>query len=392
MKRPETLSGSTTRVALMDSRPPRRPDSSAGRPIALPPPPGRLAREADARAKVERLTALARGFKRPLILTHDNPDPDSLASALALAQLFKDVCGLEATVGFGGIVGRAENKALIKVLKLPVVPLHKLDLADFDLRCLVDTQPSMGNHSLPLDPFPQVVIDHHPPRDETARAAFADVGGGYGATCTVLVEYLRAAGLEPTVEVATALFYGIKADTRDLGRQTDDADVEAYLWLFPRADKQALAQVEHPPLPAEYFRLYQRALRSARVHGDAVVADLGEAYAPDLVPQVAEHLMSLEGMKWSLAYARYEGTLYFSMRVRDRRMNAGKLIREICEARGGSAGGHGSMAGARIPLPKRGGRKLIDELLQRFLVEFGADESKADLIGVPLLEYGLQGD
>jgi nanoRNase/pAp phosphatase (c-di-AMP/oligoRNAs hydrolase) len=275
------------------------------------------------------------------------------------------------------------------VLKIPIVPVSRLVFSEYDLIALVDTQPSMGNHSLPPTAFPDVVIDHHPPRDESWGAAFAEVGGEYGATSTILVEYLRAAGLTPTAEVATALFYGIKADTRDLGRMTEQVDMSAYLYLFPLADKAALAQIEYPALPPEYFRLYAKALKKARVFGDAVAVDLGEIYTPDMVAEIADHLMSLEGMKWSLAYASYDGQLFFSLRVRDRRMNAGRLIREITEAKGGSAGGHGAMAGARLPLPpgKTQQTKLKNGILRAFLKEFGTPKAR----GVALLKLRDEG-
>ncbi len=371
----------------MESRSGRRPNSNPHRLVGATVEPVEGGGPADpslTRSKVERLVQLASHHQRPLILTHDNPDPDSLASAVALAQIFEARCGLESRIAFGGIVGRAENLTMIRQLRLPVVPVARVVFDEHDLICMVDTQPSMGNHSLPARYFPDVVIDHHPPREESWSASYADVGGDYGATSTILVEYLRSVGLTPTAEVATALFYGIKSDTRDLGRETEPTDVSSYLYLFPLCDKQALAAIEHPLLPADYFRLYHLAMEKARVYGDAIAVDLGNIYTPDMVAEIAEHLLSLEGMKWSLAYAAYENQLFFSLRVRDRRMNAGRLIREICEAKGGSAGGHGSMAGARLPLPPsqaaRG--KLKKQILRRFLAEFGAP----DQTGVPLLD------
>jgi nanoRNase/pAp phosphatase (c-di-AMP/oligoRNAs hydrolase) len=335
------------------------------------------------RMKLDRLVAYAKGHKKGLILTHDNPDPDSLASAVALAHLLENLAGVPAVVAYGGIVGRAENRALVRVLKLPVVPISRIVFEDHDLICMVDTQPEQGNHSLPARHFPDVVIDHHPERPETRLAPIADVGGEIGATSTVVVEYFRASGLEMTPTIATALYYGIKADTRDLGRQTTPADVDAYLWLFPMVDKQALGEIEHPRLPIEYFRLYHTAIERALVYDHAVVCDLAEIYAPDMVAEVAERFMFLDDVKWSLAYGEYERQLYFSLRTSDRRMNAGRLIREVIEERGGSAGGHGSMAGARIPL--RGLRpaervKLKAELVARFIKEFGIKARKGKKI------------
>lgn len=356
------------------------PDNARGAPL-----PGSVAR-LTSREKLEHLAKVAKGHKRALVLTHDNPDPDSLASAVALAHLLEMRTPVEADVGYGGIIGRAENMAFVKVLHLPVTPISQVQFNDYDLFALVDTQPSVGNHSLPAAVRADIVIDHHPMRDESLRAPYADVGGDFGATSTMLVEYLRAARLEPDPELATALFYGIKADTRDLGRQTTGIDVDSYLWLFPRTDKHLLGQIEHPDLPAQYFQLYHTAYERAKVYGDAaIVTDLSEVYSPDMVAEVAERLSFLEGMKWSLAYGSYRSQLYFSLRTKDRRMNAGRLIREVCVNRSGSSGGHGSMAGARIPLwGTRAQRAALKrEVVKDFLDRFGIKRERP----VPLLEY-----
>ncbi len=326
------------------------------------------------RAKLDRLVHYARSHEKALILTHDNPDPDSIAAGVALAYLLGKLAGVEAIVAYGGIVGRSENRALVKVLKLPVVPVSRVEFDDYDLICMVDTQPEQGNHSLPARHFPDVVIDHHPERPDSHLAPIADVGGPIGATSTLVAEYFRAAGLKVPTDVATALFYGIKADTRDLGRQTTKQDVEAYLWLFPMTDKDALGEIEHPKLPDDYFVLYHTAIERAQVFEDVVVCDLGEIYAPDMVAEVAERFMYLEGMRWSLAYAEYDDAVFYSVRTSDRRMNAGRLIREVIEAKGGSAGGHGTMAGARLPVKGLSGaarKRLRDDVVRDFLDAFG---------------------
>ena len=337
------------------------------------------------REKLDKLVAYARGHRRALILTHDNPDPDSLASGVALAWLLEALAGVEAQVAFGGIIGRAENRALIRVLRLPVVPIGRVDFDDYDLICMVDTQPEQGNHSLPRQRFPDVVIDHHPMRPESHLAPIADVGGPIGATSTVVVEYVRASRLEIPASIATALLYGIKADTRDLGRQTTPQDVDAYLWLFERSDKEALGAIEHPPLSREYFALSHTAVARAQVYQGAVVLPLGALYAPDMVAEVAERFLHLEGMRWSLAWGEYQGDLYYSLRTSDRRANAGRLIREVIERRGGSAGGHGSMAGARLPLPGRGKARraaFAAEVVEDVLTAFGVKGRAADrLVG-----------
>jgi nanoRNase/pAp phosphatase (c-di-AMP/oligoRNAs hydrolase) len=324
-------------------------------------------------ARLDRLLALAKGKRSALILTHDNPDPDSIAAGVALAWLFKRLARVEATVAYGGIIGRAENLALVKVLHLPLVPVSRIAFDEHDLVCMVDTQPDQGNHSLPAGVHVDVVIDHHPRRPETGRAAFADVGGPIGATSTVVAEYVRASRLRLPPRIATALFYGIKADTRDLGRMTTQKDVDAYLWLFPMSDKDALRAIEYPRLPASYYRLQHAALERLEIWGDAAIVDVGDLYAPDMVAEVAERFHLLEGARWSLAFGRFAGALWFSLRTSDLRSNAGRTIRRVIEERGGSAGGHGSMAGARLPvegLSQAAEGRLKAALVKAFLRAF----------------------
>lgn len=328
-----------------------------------------------AKGKIERLIKLFRGRQRALVLTHDNPDPDSMAAAWALALVLTERVGVPAEIAYGGIIGRAENAAFVKTLKIPINHVEDVDLSAFDLFAIVDTQQGVGNYALPESTVADIVVDHHPVREEEITNPFADVGGEYGATSTMLTEYVRAARIEPSPELATALYYGIKADTRDLGRQTRDPDVDCYLWLFPRIDRDLLSQIEHPKLPMRYFRLYHAAIEKARIYSQAVITDLGDVYSPDLVAEVAERLSFIEDTKWSLAFGSFRSQLFLSLRVSDRRMNAGRLIRETCASFGGSAGGHGSMAGARLPLAGRKAQReaFKRELVRRFKEAFGVE-------------------
>ncbi len=321
------------------------------------------------RDRLRHLLQVAKGHQRAIVLTHDNPDPDAVASACGLAHLLTRCAGVAATPAYGGIIGRAENKAMLKVLHLPIQPLSKVEHQPRDLVCLVDTQPEVGNYSLGSNNLPKLVIDHHPPRPASLLTAFHDVGGPAGATSTMVTQYLRAAKLVPGPQLATALFYGIKSDTRDLGREYSAADVDCYNWLFPLIDKPALSRIEHPSVPARYFEAYHRAYERARLYGggEAVVVDMGEVYVPEIVPEVAEKLVSLDGSRWSLATGSYKGELYLSLRLNDKRVNAGKLVREVCAPLGGSAGGHGAMAGARVPLRGRSPELLAADIFNAFL-------------------------
>ncbi len=320
--------------------------------------------------RVERLIQAVRPKKRMVILTHDNPDPDSIASAMGLQHLIANCTQCEVDVAFGGFIGRAENRAMIRHLHIDMLHASRLDWDSYDASGLVDSQPGAKNHSHPIERLPTVVIDHHPPREETAGCEFADVGGDYGSTTTKVVEYLRSANLPIDQTLATALFYGVKSDTRDLGREANSADLSAYRFLIDRADLPILSEIEHPQVPREYFHAMVTAFRRARVFDSAVVvANLGEVYTPDLCAEISDRLLQADGIRWSLALGIYGDQLYCSIRTRDRRRNAGKLIAEVITERG-MAGGHGSMAGARQPLVGQGARArraTSQQVIRRFL-------------------------
>jgi nanoRNase/pAp phosphatase (c-di-AMP/oligoRNAs hydrolase) len=199
--------------------------------------------------RVKGLLKAVNGGARALICTHDNPDPDSIASAFALGRLLEARKGLEFTLVYGGVLGRAENRAMVRLLKVPLIPISRVDMRDYDVLALVDTQPEIGNHSLTPQACEEkkvICIDHHPARLLAREAVFRDVGGEYGATSTVLTAYLEAAGVIPDRPLATALFYGIKSDTRDLGRETSQADVWAYSHLASLTDMSLVSAIEHP--------------------------------------------------------------------------------------------------------------------------------------------------
>ncbi|MGZ6080616.1 MAG: DHH family phosphoesterase, partial [Myxococcaceae bacterium] len=144
---------------------PSASSSSTRSKVEDPPSPERVLAELPVRSKLDELLKLARGRKRVLVLTHDNPDPDSIASAVALAFLLEKRAGVEARVVYGGIIGRSENLALVKVLRLPIAPVSQVVFDEHDLLALVDTQAPVGNHSVPARYPVEVVLDHHPLRD-----------------------------------------------------------------------------------------------------------------------------------------------------------------------------------------------------------------------------------
>lgn len=332
--------------------------------------------EPKAAARLDELSSVLADARRLVILTHDNPDPDALASALALLEVAHEISGATARIGFGGIVGRAENRTMVRELDLPVTPFRDLHFDEFDHIALVDTQPGTGNNSLPEDRTADVVVDHHPLREETRRSAFLDVRPDVGATCTIMTEYLRAAAIPLEGALATALFYGVQSETQDLGREATREDMEASLTLYPAANRELLARIRYPRVPREYFRSLHRSLERARTRGPVVISMLGNLDYPDLVAELADLYLRLEGVEWSFCLGRFEGDLLISVRTTQQDAAAGEILRNVVGAEG-SAGGHGMTAGARVPvaqLSAEDARLRGEELVTRFLKELGVED------------------
>ena len=280
------------------------------------------------------------------VFMHDNPDPDSMASAWGLARLLEVELGARVTLVLGGIVGRAENRAMVDELSIPLVPQHQLDVAQFEAIAVVDSQPGTGNNSLPQDRSIDIIVDHHPAR-ALAQAPWCDIRADMGATSTIILQYLRERAVTLDSQLATALFYALKTETRDLGREATGAERAAYLHLVSLVDHDKLYRICHPKVPKEHFVALDSAIRSARVYGDVVVANLDELFYPDLVAEIADMLLPLDSARFALCAGRYKGKVYVSLRTEVADTRAGGLIRKIIGA-DGAAGGHGTMAGGSL--------------------------------------------
>src|SRR3989442_10995942 len=176
------------------------------------------------------LTSLLQALDRPgplVILPHDNPDPDALASAAALKYIVTTLLKKEAHIALGGIVGRAENRAMLTYLNITLVPVGEMAFKRNTAVVLVDTQPGRINNSLPEGIVPTAVIDHHPAYGDYPGGPFLDLRDQYGATSTIVTEYLRGSKLVPEPEIAAARFYGIPPEAQDLGRAAPGADLQA---------------------------------------------------------------------------------------------------------------------------------------------------------------------
>ncbi len=265
-------------------------------------------------------------------------------------------------ISFGGFVGRAENRAMVRYLNINMVPFVLLDVEEFDKIILVDSFPGKGNISLPASTVVHAVIDHHPAPPDTKITFFHDIRKEIGATSTLVTKYLLAAGCPIPSQLATALFYGIKTDTGDMRRDVSAYDLESYKYLFDSIDHELLSYIEYPDRDIEFFRLLQRAAESAVSFDSLGYTHLGSVSSPDYIAEMADLFYSLEKIEWFICSGIFKNQIFFSIRSKNIR-TAGIHAEELAHQLGGSGGGHGRAAAGRIQL-------LPDETINKKIEQF----------------------
>lgn len=337
-------------------------------------------------SRTQALRELLRRRKRLLVLTHNNPDPDSLGGAVGLQEFANLAAGIPSRLAITGKILRAENQAMVRELGLEMDRLEALQLADFDCVALVDTQPGFGHTFLPDGLAVDIVIDHHVCADAKVGpgdVGFYDVRPEIGATSSIVAGHLLEAGLQPSWQAATAMFYGIRTDTADLSRNVSDLDIAAYDFLSPRIDRKRLASITNPRLPVAYFQALKQALGKVRLYDGLTLCSLGRTSSAEMVAEVADMLLRMEGVQAVFCGGLVGTTYYVSVRT-DIGIDAWSLIRAGMEGEAGSCGGHGSVAGGSIQLEgadPRALRRLERRLERSVLRAMGAEGGNAAVLG-----------
>ncbi|MBI4607910.1 MAG: bifunctional oligoribonuclease/PAP phosphatase NrnA [Candidatus Rokubacteria bacterium] len=320
------------------------------------------------RARVERIRQHFESAERVLIMMQDDPDPDAIASALALRTLLGRNKASAPIATFGTIT-RPENLALCKLLEIEVEEIQSRALDAYDRVAMVDTQPGFFEERFDAV---DLVIDHHP-EDRTVKVLLKDIRPAYGATSTILTEYLRAAEVKVTQRLATALLYGIKADTLHLERGATRADMEAFAFLYLLANHNALRRIERPELPPEALDILAHGLARRQILRGVLFSHLGSVGQGSLIPQFADLFLQVAGIEWSVVSGVVNGELHISVRNVGYVRSAGEVAR-LAFGDLGLAGGHRAMAKAVIQLKDWRARvgevseaALREEIADRFL-------------------------
>jgi nanoRNase/pAp phosphatase (c-di-AMP/oligoRNAs hydrolase) len=306
--------------------------------------------EFDHLANLHRVVKIRRQLdqhERIAILLQPDPDPDGIASAYALRTLLGRKRTTAPIVSFGE-VQRPENQALCEAVGIDVKVISPEEIADYDGIVLVDVQPNVFGDDPPAR-LSQIdlVVDHHPERSGY-EAAIRDIRTSYGATSSIVTEYLRATNSELNAKLATALLYGIKSDTQYLGRETSRRDMQSFAFLHACHSPALLRRIERPALPLPGLRALGRALARAEVRDGIHILVLGRV-REDVIPQVADMALQAQGAEWAIAVGTVNRDIVFSVRNVGYVRAAGEVVRAVVEGLG-VGGGHRSMAKGIIPM------------------------------------------
>ncbi|MBA3558580.1 MAG: DHH family phosphoesterase [Gemmatimonadaceae bacterium] len=306
-----------------------------------------LLKRAQDRKRVDGLRRALRGSDHCAFLVQHDPDPDAIASALAL-RVTLDMDAAHSPIVTCGRVTRPENRRMLAELNETVQHVAGRRLATLGPLILVDVQPPYFNVTLPNV---AAVIDHHPPTGRF-RARYRDVRTSYGASATMAAEYLLTRGFAAlTRPLATALLYGIITDTKSLSRPTSDEDLQMFAQLFPRADHAVLRRIQHPSYQPRTLHRFGRALETSRVRNGFAYVHLGRLPKDQehIVAQLAEFCLGMSGAEVSAVSGVFGGRLVMSTRALNADARLGARLR-LLFGRYGSAGGHPVMAKAVIEL------------------------------------------
>lgn len=334
----------------------------------------------------DRFLAGLQDAPRVTFVSHVQPDPDSLGSMLGLAHLVETRLGLPTRMTRDGLISRAENRAMVDLLKIDLVPVEDLVFEPGEAVVMVDSQPNTGRHSFGDVPL-YAVIDHHTTPGDLDDVPFVDVRPALGATATLATGYLLEQDVSVPSRVATALLYGIETEVSGYPREATQMDDGALHFLFPLADRDVLARIRNARLPHSHFEVLLQALQSSFIHDRLIISWVTNLPQPEQAAQVVDFMVRFEKVDWALCGGVCGDKLVLSLRTSLHGVQAGELLRQVVGDLG-KAGGHDRRAGGFVRLPNDS-MVAVDaaqaEIRRRMLAALKCEDTRGQRL-VPLRE------
>ncbi len=323
------------------------------------------------RSSSERLLEVLRGYERILVVMHDNPDPDAIASGWGLEVLVRERLGKPVRVIGGGAIVRAENRHMVELLRPPIELVDEICIDEKTATILVDCGAEATNHLLTRQGIkPVAIIDHHVPKSGNSMVTpFTDIRVDVAASATITASYLREQGIDPGPKLATAMLYAVRTETCGYETRYTPLDRSILTWLTEFGEPEALAEIASAPLTRDYFADLLLALQSTFLYDDVAICFLPRAGGAEIVGEVADMLVRCYDVRSVLCAAIIDDDLLVSARTKRDSDSAVLLLQQALDGLGG-AGGHLHRAGGKIagidPRPKAND-DLFDQLRSRWL-------------------------
>ncbi|GAB4274734.1 MAG: CBS domain-containing protein [Coriobacteriia bacterium] len=290
---------------------------------------------------------------------HANPDFDAYASTAAAVRLHP---------GTVGVFLGSQNAGVREFHNLHGDLLGFADLKDLDLDSvetviMVDTREprrigELGAVVARRD-VEVIVYDHHPPADGDV-AADRDHSMEVGATTSILVHEMAAAGIEPSPLEATTFLLGIHEDTGSLTFPNTTAyDAEAVWYLMGcGADLEVLGRFLEHPLTASQRALLERLIGGLEIWGingqEIAVATARTDEYVDSASLVTHYLSTQMGYRVAFAVIEMPERVYIVGRSRIPQVDVGGALGHL------GGGGHSQAASASVEGADM--RDLLDRL------------------------------
>lgn len=301
------------------------------------------------------------------VLVVINADPDALASAMAVKRLLRYRVK-SFVIGYPNEIRRLNNLVMVDLLRIPIEKLQNIKPKDYSKKILLDSQPS---HLPPFEKIQfDVVIDHHP-MSTGWDAPFIDIRDDYGAVASIMVEYIRAAEMKPSVPLATALFYAIKVDTNNFEKRATMADAISFRYLFTIANQNLVRKIELSSLRPSELNYFKTAFSEMKISKQRLYAHVGRVRNPDILVIIADFLNQVHQISWVIISGIHGERLVVIFRCDGYKKNAGKLAEKIF-GKVGSAGGHREAARAEVPLKNlsAGDQDFSTRILKRLTTKY----------------------
>ena len=282
--------------------------------------------------------------KNVAIFTHDNPDPDCIASALIFEHIAKKL-GVRSKIFYSGYLTRSENKAMVEELNIKISHIDNFEKNKFDGFAIVDTQKNTGNNSLPCFINPDFTFDHH--KVKQLQSNFYDINVSAGATSTIILQYFLKLGLFPNQKLATAYCYALISETKDLNRGATSKDVYYFKKFHPFANIKILSKIRHAKKSISYFYALKKALNRYKINDNIITCFIGDVSSADYVSEIADIFIGMKEVEYSLVIGKWENKYFASSRTSKESVNLGSILHQIIK-KYGTAGGHNMIAAGQF--------------------------------------------